>query len=273
VTGTLLICATPIGNLGDAPPRLAEALASADVVYAEDTRRTRRLLDRLGVRRPLVSFFAGNEARRADEIAERLARGETVAVVTDAGVPGVSDPGRRAVHAALRVGAAVSGVPGPSAVTFALALSGLPADRFSFEGFLPRSGSARAERVGEVAADHRTVVLFCAPGRLGDDLAEIAAAGAADRDCVVLREMTKLHEEVWRGTVGKAADQWSGRTVRGEVTVVLGPPPQGEPSLDDARAAVTALMAEGVARSEAVRRVAAATGVSRRRLYEATLGE
>jgi 16S rRNA (cytidine1402-2'-O)-methyltransferase len=272
-TGTLLVCAGPIGNLGDAPPRLGEALASADVVYVEDTRRARVLLDRLGVRRPLVSYFAGNEERRAAEIAERLTAGETVAILTDAGTPGISDPGLTAVRAAVSVGARVSGVPGPSAVTFALALAGLPADRFVFEGFLPRRGSARAARIRAVAGESRTVVLFCSPSRLASDLADLAEASVGDRPCVVVREMTKLYEEVWRGDVSGAAEHWSDAEIRGEVTVVIGPGAFGPPSLDDAVAEVTAMVGSGVARSEAVRRVASDTGVPRRALYEATLGD
>jgi 16S rRNA (cytidine1402-2'-O)-methyltransferase len=272
-TGTLLVCAGPIGNLDDAPPRLGEALASADVVYVEDTRRARVLLDRLGVRRPLVSYFAGNEERRAAEIAERLTVGETVAILTDAGTPGISDPGLTAVRAAVSVGARVSGVPGPSAVTFALALAGLPADRFVFEGFLPRRGSARAERIRAVAGESRTVVLFCSPSRLSSDLAALAEASVGDRPCVVVREMTKLYEEVWRGDVAGAAEHWSDAEIRGEVTVVIGPGALDPPSLDDAVAEVAALVGSGVARSEAVRRVASDTGVPRRALYEATLGD
>lgn len=266
--GTLLICAGPIGNLGDAPPRLAEALASADIVYAEDTRRTRVLLDHLGVDRPLRSYFAGNEARRAAELRDRLASGETVALLTDAGTPGISDPGVSAVRAAIDAGARVTGVPGPSAVTFALALCGLPTDRFVFEGFLPRRASTRRNRLEQIGAERRAVVLFCAPPRLAGDLADMAKASPADRACVVLREMTKLHEEVWRGTLSEAVDHWTQTQARGEVTVVLGPLPDAEPSLDDARAAAEALVDRGMSVSEAVRRVSAETGVRRRALYE-----
>jgi len=272
VPGTLLICSTPIGNLGDAPPRLAEALGASDVIYAEDTRRARILLDRLGVSKPLVSYFAGNESRRESEIAGRLGAGETVAVITDAGTPGISDPGLSAVRAAVSVGAKVSGVPGPSAVTFALALAGLPAERFVFEGFLPRKGRARSERIAAVAVESRTVVLFCAPSRLADDLAVLAAVGAGHRGCVVLRELTKLHEEVWRGTVAEAAAHWGSVPARGEVTVVVGPADPGGPTVDDASSRVTALIAGGLSRSEAVRQAAAETGVSRRELYERTIG-
>ncbi len=174
--GTLILCASPIGNLADAPPRLAEALTSADLVYAEDTRRARILLGHLGVSRPVRSYFVGNEAERAAELAGRLADGETVALLTDAGVPTISDPGLSAVRAALEAGAVVTGVPGPSAVTMAVAVSGFPADRFAFEGFLPRRGERRAERLAALAGEPRTLVLFCSPGRLAADLADLAAA-------------------------------------------------------------------------------------------------
>jgi 16S rRNA (cytidine1402-2'-O)-methyltransferase len=169
------------------------------------------------------------------------------------------------------VGARVSGVHGPSAVTFALALSGLPADRFVFEGFLPRRGRARSERMASIASENRTVVLFCSPTRLGSDLTDLAAASTSDRDCVVSRELTKLYEEVWRGTLGEAAAHWSENEARGEVTVVIGPAPPAEPSTEAALAAVADLVASGVSRSEAVRRVAGQSGVSRRLLYEAAV--
>jgi 16S rRNA (cytidine1402-2'-O)-methyltransferase len=169
------------------------------------------------------------------------------------------------------VGATVSGVPGPSAVTFSLALAGLPAERFVFEGFLPRKGRARSERVSAITVEPRTVVLFCAPSRLADDLAALAF-GAGDRECVVLRELTKLHEEVWRGTVADAAAHWASVPARGEVTVVVGPADHDGPTVDDASARVTALVAGGLSRSEAVRQAAAETGVSRRELYERTIG-
>lgn len=172
--GTLILCATPIGNLGDAPPRLGEALTSASVVYAEDTRRSRVLLRHLGVDRPLRSFFVGNEATRSEELAGRLQRGETVALVTDAGTPAVADPGFTAVRAAIEVGAEVTVVPGPSAVTAALAVSGLPTDRFVFEGFLPRSGKERRSRLESLAVESRTTILFAAAGRLVDDHAILA---------------------------------------------------------------------------------------------------
>jgi 16S rRNA (cytidine1402-2'-O)-methyltransferase len=269
--GTLILCAGPIGNLGDAPPRLAEALAGADLVYAEDTRRARILLDHLGVRRPLRSYFAGNEAARAPELAARLTAGETVALLTDAGTPAIADPGLSAVQAAIEVGASVTGIPGPSAVTLAVAVSGLPTDRFVFEGFLPRRGARRAARIAALAGEERTAVLFCAPGRLAGDLADLAGTLDGDRPCVVCRELTKLHEEVWRGTLAAAASHWGTTGARGEVTVVLGGAPAAAPDLEAAQEQVDELVTQGVSLSEACRRVAAATGVRRRELYAAAI--
>ncbi len=269
VAGRLILCAGPIGNLGDAAPRLGEALREATLVYAEDTRRARILLDHLGVTTPLRSYFVGNEAERAVELARHLAVGEVVALLTDAGTPGIADPGLTAVRAAVAVGAVVTGVPGPSAVTMALAVSGQPADRFMFEGFLPRKGKERTARIAAIAAESRTTVFFAAPDRLADDLVDLAAAHDGPRACVVARELTKLHEEVWRGSLDEAVEEWAGRDrVRGEVTVVLGAQEASAPDLDTAIAAAHALIAAGVSPSEAVRRTAAETGVSRRSLYQ-----
>jgi 16S rRNA (cytidine1402-2'-O)-methyltransferase len=266
--GTLIVCAGPIGNLSDAPPRLAEALASAGIVYAEDTRRARTLLDHLGVSTPTRSYFAGNEVERAAEITRRLEGGETVAVLTDAGTPGISDPGLTAVRAALAAGATVTGIPGPSAVTLAVAVSGLAADRFVFEGFLPKRGGDRSTRIGAIVGEERAVVLFAAPSRLAADLSDLAAAHDRRRECVVCRELTKLHEEIWRGTLQDAAAHWADREVKGEVTVVLGPQEPEEPDLESAVAAAMGLIAGGSTRSRAVRDAAEAHGVSRRELYE-----
>ena len=269
--GTLILCAGPIGNLADAPPRLAEALRSADLVYAEDTRRARVLLGHLGVSRPVRSYFVGNEAERAAELAGRLAEGETVALLTDAGVPTISDPGLSAVRAALGAGAKVTGVPGPSAVTLAAAVSGFPLDRFVFEGFLPRRGERRTERLAALVGEPRTMVLFCSPGRLDADLADLAAALGGDRPCVVCREMTKLHEEIRRGTLEGAGRHWGEGPARGEVTLVVGGAPAAEPDLAAALARVEELAAGGSALSAACRVVAGEQGVRRRALYEAAM--
>ncbi len=267
--GKLILLATPIGNLSDAPPRLGEAIASCDVVYAEDSRRSRILLDRLGVTANLRSYFAGNEAGRAKEVAARLDAGETVGLVTDAGTPSVADPGYSAVQAALEVGATVTVVPGPSAVTAAVAVSGLPADRFVFEGFLPRKGAARSRRLDALATEPRTIVLFAAPSRLGADLEDLAEVLGADRKLAVARELTKVYEEVWRGTLEEAVTEWV--EPRGEFTLVVAGAPDHDAEVSDALPLVDAMVAAGVPLSEAVRTVAEETGTRRRRLYEAAL--
>jgi 16S rRNA (cytidine1402-2'-O)-methyltransferase len=265
----LILCAGPIGNLGDASPRLADTLRGVTLVYAEDTRRARILLDHLGVATPVRSYFVGNEAERVPELRERLAAGEVIALLTDAGTPGIADPGVSAVRAAVAAGAEITAVPGPSAVTMALAVSGEPADRFVFEGFLPRKGRERTARLAGIAGERRTVVLFAAPERLVADLTELAAQHHDTRSCVIGRELTKLHEEVWRGTLADAAEQWAARDrVRGEVTVVLGAMAAPAPDLDRAVVAAQQLIATGVPPSDAVRRVAAEQGVARHALYE-----
>lgn len=273
MAGMLILCAGPIGNLGDASPRLGEALRSAGVVYAEDTRRARILLDHLGVTTPVRSYFVGNEQERADELGARLAAGDTVALLTDAGTPGIADPGWSAVRAAVAAGATITGVPGPSAVTLAVAVSGAPGDRFVFEGFLPRRGQDRSARLAAIAAEHRTVVFFASPHRLAADLADLATAHALPRSVVVCRELTKLHEEVWRGALTEAADHWGAmERVRGEVTVVLEAVDAGVPDLEAAVVAAHQRIADGETPSHAVREVAGIHGVSRRELYARVVG-
>lgn len=272
MSGVLVLCATPIGNLGDVSVRLGEVIGSADVVYAEDTRRARRLLNALGLQKPLRSYFVGNEAERAAELEARLGAGETVALVTDAGTPGVADPGVSAVRAALAAGAEVTIVPGPSAVTAALAVAGFGADRFVFEGFLPRGGTGRTERLETIARERRPTVLFAATARVAADLADLAEACGPERPVVVTRELTKLHEEVWRGSLGDGANRWGGEVEpRGEFTIVVAAAPNAEPDLARGVAAVEGEMESGAPMSEAVRTVAGALGLSRRALYEATL--
>ena len=266
----LILCGTPIGNLDDAAPRLAATLGGCDVVFAEDTRRTRILLDRLGVDVPLRSYFAGNERQRADELARRLESGETVGLVTDAGMPSISDPGVSAVDIARSVGAPITVVPGPSAVTAALAVSGLPSDRFVFEGFLPRSGRDRQARIQDIAIESRTVVFFASPRRVGADLSDIAAVAGEEREIFVARELTKVHEELWWGALGEAAERFAGDQ-RGEFTIVLARAHPQPPDMQAAVEAVRTLVEEGEPMSSAVRIVAERSGVSRRTLYEAML--
>ena len=272
MTGRLVICATPIGNLDDVSPRLRETLAGADVVFAEDTRRTGKLLERLGVDAELRSFFIGNEQKRSIEIRSRLEQGETIALVSDAGMPAISDPGVAAVRAARSVDAVVSVIPGPSAVTAAIAVAGLGGDRFVFEGFLPRSGENRQRRIELVANDDRPVVLFSAPSRVVKDLSDLMSVASPERIVVVAREVTKLHEEIWAGTLEEAVARWTNDVEpRGEFTLVIEPRSEEPPDLSAALAAVEVRIESGERLSNAVRDVATETGVSRRALYETAL--
>ncbi len=265
-----MVCATPIGNLADMSDRLRSTLREADVVYAEDTRRTGRLLEEIGAATPMRSMFEGNEARRTEDLITALHDGKTVALVTDAGMPAVSDPGARAVARAHAEGIPVSVVPGPSAVTSALALSGFGGGRFVFEGFLPRRGADRSHRLRSIAAEDRPVVLFASPNRFVADLRDLALQLGGRRRIAVAREMTKLHEEVWVGTIEEAVNRWEGE-VRGEVTIVIeaGEPPQMSES--EAVRLARSLLVEGVSLSEAARRASEESGVSRRSIYQALL--
>lgn len=275
--GALVVVATPIGNLGDLAPRAVEVLRSADLVYCEDTRRTRALLSAagLGGGGRLRSLHAHNEESRVDEVLAALAGGATVAVVSDAGTPGISDPGTRLVAAAAAAGRRVTAVPGPSAVVAALVVSGLATDRFCVEGFLPRKGEARRRRLEAVLSDPRTTVMLEAPGRLAATLAEVAER-EPERRLAVCRELTKLHEEVWRGTAVDAVREFGPRQVRGEVVVVVAGAPAedrsaGEPDDRAVAAAVAARVARGESARDAATAVAGALGVSRRRAYAAAV--
>jgi 16S rRNA (cytidine1402-2'-O)-methyltransferase len=270
--GKLVVCATPIGNLGDVTDRLRLALADADVIYAEDTRRTAKLLSHLGISTPTRSLFVGNERSRTDDLVRDVDHGLVVALVSDAGMPTVSDPGAAAVREVRRSGHAVVVVPGPSAVTTAIALAGFDDDRFVFEGFLPRKGEDRERRIDDVAGETRPVVLFASPKRLGVDLAELASR-APDREIAVIREMTKLHEEVWIGSVADAADHWGNLEVKGEITLVLGPGRPVIATVRDAMAAARAMIEEGESVSAAARRAASDSGVSRREVYQGLIDQ
>lgn len=270
VSGTLFLCATPIGNLSDASDRLKNVLDEADLIYAEDTRRTAKLLRALDVRTDVRSYFVGNEKQRSVELRGRLEAGERIALVTDAGMPAIADPGVTAVRAALEAGAVVTVVPGPSAATAALAISGLPAERFVFEGFLPRKGKERRLRLGELAAEHRTTVLFSAKSRVVADLTDMAEA-LGDRHIVVTRELTKAFEEVWRGTLSEAVDHWSTCELRGEFTLVVEGAEHESADLDRIVAEARDAIESGESMADAVRRVASESGVSRREVYEAVL--
>jgi len=268
----LLVAATPIGNADDASPRLRDALATADVIAAEDTRRLRRLLTTLGIAASgrIVSHYDQNEQARLGPLLDELRAGHTVLVVTDAGTPLVSDPGYRLVAAAAEEGLPVHPLPGPSAVTAALAVSGLPADRWCFEGFLPRKAGERRRLLAELASERRTLVFFEAPHRLAATVTDLADAMGADRRAAVCRELTKTYEEVRRDTLAGLA-QWAADGVRGEITLVVSGAPEVVESVDDATLAaeVAAYVAAGHTRRDAVDRVAADRGLSRRLVYAA----
>lgn len=270
--GTLVLAGTPLGHPGDAGARLAQLLAEADLVAAEDTRRLRRLLTGLGVSRegPVLSFYDDVERERLPALLAVLGRGGVVALVSDAGMPTVSDPGYRAVRAALDAGHRVTCLPGPSAVTTALAVSGLPCDRFCFEGFLPRRPGQRRARLAELADEPRTQVYFEAPHRLAATLADLVEAFGADRPGAVCRELTKTHEEVRRAGLGELA-AWAAEGVRGEITLVVAGAPERGPQVAGVGLAqrVAALEAQGVPRREAIALVAASTGVRKREVFDA----
>jgi 16S rRNA (cytidine1402-2'-O)-methyltransferase len=269
VAGALVLIGTPIGNLGDLSPRAVEELARADVVACEDSRRTGRLLQHAGVRaRALLVVNDHNEAQRVGEVLTRLARGERVAVVTDAGMPGISDPGERLVRAAARDGHTIEVVPGPSAAIAALVASGLPTARFVFEGFLSRKAGSRRQRLAELVDDERTLVFYEAPHRLAATLTDLCAVLGAWRRVAVARELTKLHEEIWRGHLNEAA-AWATETPpRGEIALVVqGALPPGPADEADVEAAVRARLAAGDSARDAAATVAADLGVPKRQAY------
>lgn len=274
-SGVLVLAGTPIGEVADAPPRLSAELATADVIAAEDTRRLRRLTQALGVEVSgrVVSYFEGNESARTAELVRDLLGGARVLLVTDAGMPSVSDPGYRLVEAAVAEGVHVTAVPGPSAVLTALALSGLPVDRFCFEGFLPRKAGERAGRLRDVAAEPRTMVFFEAPHRVAESLAAMAEAFGGDRRAAVCRELTKTYEEVRRGPLAELA-AWAADGVRGEITVVVAGAPPAAPS-DLGPEELAALVARredaGQHRKEAIAEVAAELGLPKREVFDAVV--
>jgi len=284
--GALYVVATPIGNLGDVTLRALETLRSVPLVACEDTRVTRRLLVRHGIDARLVSFHARSAPRRLAELLDHLRGGADLALTTDAGTPGISDPGEALAAAWAGEGGRVVPIPGPSAATAAVSVAGLAGPRWAFEGFLPRAGRERRERLAGLAADHRGTVLYEAPSRLAATLRDLAAACGDDRPAAVCRELTKLHEQIVRGSLRELVEAATDGRVppRGEVVIVLGawpavrqdaaaargsdPASAAGRAIGDARAAVDALVADGVARGEAARQVARRTGISRRQLYQ-----
>ena len=270
--GVLVLAATPIGDPRDAAPRLAAELGSADVVAAEDTRRLRRLCQELGVEPAgqVLSFHEHNESERTPDLVERLRGGARVLVVTDAGMPSVSDPGYRLVSAAVAADLRVTGLPGPSAVLLALAVSGLPVDRFCFEGFLPRKEGERERALAGLSTEARTMVFFEAPHRLARTLTTMARVLGEDRPAAVCRELTKTHEEVRRGGLAELA-AWAEEGVRGEITVVVAGSTGPVTSLEDALPGILDRVAAGERLKDVCGEVSAATGLSKKALYDAAV--
>lgn len=275
----IFLAASPIGDPRDASDHLRTALASADLIAAEDTRKLRALCERLHVHPTgrVISYFEGNEAVRSDELIESARAGNYVLVISDAGMPLVSDPGYRVVRAAIDAGVDVRAIPGPSAVTTALALSGLPCDRFCFEGFLPRKAGERSTRLAALIGEVRTMVFFEAPHRTAATLGSMAETFGAQRSAAVCRELTKTYEEVQRGTLGELAE-WAADGLRGEITIVIGGASsddlrksRGLETAEDWVRAVDARVAAGMARKEAIAEVAAEAGRPRREVYDAVL--
>jgi len=270
----LILAAAPIGRHQDASAALVEALATADVIAAEDTRRLRRLAAALQVRPggTLISFYEDVESKRVPDLIEHLTGGRDVLLITDAGMPGISDPGYRLVTAAVKQNIPITVLPGPSAVTAALAVSGLPTDRFCFEGFPPRKAGDRARRFAELASERRTMVFFESPRRLSDTLTELSDTFGSDRSAVVCRELTKTHEEIVRGTLAELA-YWAAQDVLGEITLVVAgaPPRASEATPTEIAAEVASAEQAGATRSEAMSLVAARLGLRKREIYNAVL--
>jgi 16S rRNA (cytidine1402-2'-O)-methyltransferase len=271
--GLLYLVATPIGNLEDITYRAVRLLRESALIACEDTRQTRKLLDRFDIRKPTVSYHEHNEAERTAELVERLQAGETVALVSDAGMPLVSDPGYRLVRAAIDGGITVVPIPGPSASLTALAASGLPTDAFHFGGFLPAKTGQRARLLESLADEQATLIFYEAPHRVLESLEAIEAA-LGPRPVVVARELTKIHEEFLRGTAGEIRAQLAARdTVKGEITILIGksegPPPDDTPLPE----AVDTLVRDGVPRMDAIKQVARRRGLSKREVYHQLLKE
>ena len=272
--GVLLVCATPIGNMGDVTLRVLDALRTADVIEAEDTRVTRKLLARYDIHAPLEPYHEHNRIARTRELVERIERGERIALVSDAGTPGVSDPGEHLVDACLDAGVRVEVLPGASAILTALVASGLPTAAFYFGGFLPRKAGERARALEKLAALDATLIFYESPGRTAATLASLAEAFPGRR-AALARELTKLHEEIARAEVGELARSFADRDLKGEVVLLVGPPLQQQQlALDESavRERLDARVAEGMSRKDAVREVAAELGLPRNDVYRVSLG-
>jgi len=271
--GTLTLVATPIGNLSDISARAVKALQAADVVCCEDTRRTGMLLQHLGISgKKYIVVNEHTEYEACDDVVAKLLSGDEVALVSDAGTPGISDPGERLVKAAVIAGIEVTAIPGPSALTMALVMSGLPTSRFVFEGFLPRSGGARTERIAQFIDEQRTVVLYEAPHRLERTLADLELACGSLRRIVLARELTKMHEEMWRGTLHDAHKRAQTEEPRGEYVLILeGAKPPAPPTDEELNQALRDELQAGASKKDAAARVAAKYGAPKRKVYELAL--
>ena len=278
MAGSLILVPTPIGNLGDISPRAAEALAQADFIAAEDTRVTLRLLNHLELKKSLVSYHEHNKQKSGPQILQRISAGETCALVTDAGTPAISDPGEDLVRLCAEAGIMVTAIPGPCAAITALAVSGLKTDRFTFEGFLPAQKKQRRERLKALVAEDRTMILYEAPHRLPDTLKELSEALGPDRKITLCRELTKLHEEIQRVTLGDAVTYYSEIAPRGEFVLILAgralptEAPQAV-SMEDCLEAVRLLREDGMGLKDAVRQVSREYGVPKNALYDAAVAK
>ncbi len=273
MTGALLLVATPIGNLGDMSQRAIDALNQAEIICCEDTRHSGKLLSHFGVTgKKLIVINEHTEYDAREEIVGFIASGKTVALITDAGTPGISDPGERLVVAVINAGLQVSAIPGPSALTMALVTSGLPTSRFVFEGFLPRSGAERTERLAMATTESRTTIYYEAPHRLIKTLSDLTTACGAVRRVVIARELTKLHEEFWRGTLQDANMHFAATEPRGEFVIILEPAkPPAPPTNEELVEAIRSEMNKGVSRKDSAARVSARFGVAKRHVYELAL--
>ncbi len=270
--GTLYVCGTPIGNMGDVSYRLLDTLRGVDLIAAEDTRQTSKLLARHGIATKLMSYHAHNLSGRTPEIVSKLQAGLAIALVSDAGMPGISDPGWELIVETIRAGLPIVPIPGPTAFVTGLVVSGLPTDRFVFEGFLPREGKARRRILKAIAHEPRTLVFYEAPHRLADTLTDMSATFGSDRPAAVCRELTKQHEEVARGTLAELA-LWAGeREVRGEIVLVVGgsPTPEEKPE-GDWEAMLLQLLSEGMSTQDAAKQVAKSHDIPRRQAYQRAL--
>ena len=270
MSGTLYLVPTPIGNLGDISARMAETLEAVDFIAAEDTRVTVKLLNHLGIRKPMVSYHRHNTASSGTAVLERLLAGEDCALVTDAGTPAVSDPGEELVALCVESGVPVVSIPGPCALVAALAASGLPTGRFTFEGFLAMNKKSRRAHLEELQGERRTMIFYEAPHKLGSTLRDLAEAFGPERRIALCRELTKLHEEIWRTTLGEAAARYGAEAPRGEfVLVAEGAPqrPAETPSLERGAERAMELRAQGIPLKEAARQAAKELGLSRNEIY------